>query len=227
MKRYWLRIAAGAVGIFLVGMVLVGAGRRGVDHVKHAVEQSFRGLPGVIPFQVDNRRLGTITDVKMDGEASGDLPRIKLTVKLDSGLATTGLKDCSLIAANQQALASSEGLHCSAPSMPDSLVEMGTVRFEPSGEVIQLYIPSAELAGKPWPRQERVTRVGAAEKVGNRFSLQANDAGAIILIKDEKGRAVFQLNADSQGAFIQVRDSNGSEVVRFRADSQGVEGAVN
>jgi hypothetical protein len=227
MKRYWLRIAAGALGIFLVGMVIVGAGRRGVDHVKMAVEQSLRGLPGVVPFQVDNRRIGTITDVQMDARARGDLPRIRLTVELDSAAAATGLKDCALIAANHRSLAGSEGLHCSAGAVPDSMVEMGTVTFEPSGEVLQLYIPSAELAGNSWFRHDRVTQVGAAQKPGSRFSFQANDAGAVILIKDDKGRAVFQLNADSQGAFIQVRDSNGSEVVRFRADSQGVEGAVN
>jgi hypothetical protein len=105
---------------------------------------------------------------------------------------------------------------------------MGNVTFEPSGEVLALYIASSELAGKPWfNRGPGVTRVGKGPQGEGSFSLQAGAAGAFMLIKDDKGRPVFQLNADSQGAYIQIRDSNGAEVVRFRADSQGVEGVVD
>lgn len=229
MKRYWIRIALAAMGIFVVGMLVVGAGRRGVERVKQIASQHTLNItPGVAPFQVDNRRLGTLTEVEMDPEASQGFPFMNLTVQLDSGLEVSGLNDCLILAGDAESLQDSRGLHCSGSISQDSLVKMGNVTFAPSGEVLGLFVPIAELAGQPWfHRGPRVTRVGKGATNEGSFSLQAGAAGAFMLIKDDKGRPIFQLNADSQGAYIQIRDSNGTEVVRFRADSQGVKGVVH
>ena len=224
MKRYWIRITLGALGIFALGMVVVAAGRRGVDKVKQlATQHSLRLTPGVAPFLVDLRRLGTLTEVEVDPDHDGDFPFINLTVELDPDIAMAGLDDCLLVASDAEALRGEKGLRCEQNVSRDSLVEMGAVTFEPSGEREGIYIPASEIGDNPW--FSRVTRVGSSsDSEGGSFNLRANAAGAFMLIKDDKGRPIFQLNADSQGAFIQIRDSNGKEVVRFRADSQGVVG---
>ena len=223
MKRYWTRIALTALAIFVVGMMVVSAGRRGVDKVKElAMQHTLRLSSGVAPFQVDNRRLGTLTQVQMDPDRSDRFPFINMTVELDPSLPTADLESCTLLASDMESLKSDRGLHCAEGISRDSLVQMGEVTFEPSGEAVGVYVPAGTLKDFPWFNHAKGSEAPPANQGG--LSLSANAAGAFMLIKDEKGRPVFQLNADSQGAFIQIRDSNGKEVVRFRADSQGVQG---
>jgi hypothetical protein len=226
MKRYWLRITLGALGIFVLGMLVVSAGRRGVERVKQLASQhSLRLTPGVAPFLVDLRRLGTLTNVEVDHDNGKDFPSINLTVQLDPAIESADLGGCTLLASDAESLSDVNGLHCAEGVSRDSLIEMGAVTFEPSGERESLYIPASEVGNNPW--FNRVSRSGSLPPSEGSFNLQANAAGAFMLIKDDKGRPVFQLNADSQGAFIQIRDSNGKEIVRFRADSQGVVGRVH
>lgn len=224
MKRYWTRITLGALGIFALGMLIVSAGRRGVEHVKqHVMQEGLSLTSGVAPFQVNNRRLGTLTNVRMDPDRSERFPFINLTVELDPSMPLADLGDCTLLAGDLESFEGRDGLHCASGVSRDSLFEMGVVTFQPSGESVGIYIPRSDLKDLPWFSQgsevENVPREGG-------LNLRADARGAFMLIRDEKGRPVFQLNADSQGAFIQIRDSNGKEVVRFRADSQGVVGRV-
>ena len=228
MKRYWVRIAAGAFLIFVVGMVVVNVGRRGVDHVKqHAMDQAFNLTPDVAPFQVGTRRLGALTRVSMEPQGTGGFPLFNLMVKLDSAIPASGLGDCLLLASDGDP-AGGHGLECVSGLSTDSLVEIGSVRFEPSGEVQSIYLPASQLEGKSWfQRVSRISRVGTTPRRERSFNLQADESGNFMLIMHEKARPVFQMNADSHGAFIQIRDSNGVDVVRFRADSQGVTGQIN
>ena len=226
MKRYWTKIALTALVIFAVGMMIVSAGRRGVDKVKElALQHTLRLSSGVAPFQVDNRRLGTLTQVQMDPDRSDRFPFINMTVELDPNIPSADMDSCILLASDMESLKGDRGLHCAVGISRDSLVQMGLITFEPSEEEVGLYIPASKLREIPWFNHFNESEAPPANQGG--VSLQANAAGAFMLIKDEKGRPVFQLNADSQGAFIQIRDSNGREVVRFRADSQGVEGQAH
>ena len=231
MKKYWIRIALTALGIFAVGMVIVSAGRRGVDRVKElALQHTLRLSSGVAPFQVNDRRLGMLTQVQMDPDRSDAFPYINMTVTLDSGVTAADLGSCILLASDMDSIKRDRGLHCAEGVSRDSLVQMGEVTFEPSGESVGMYIPQSKLQEIPWFNHFKASEAsrarGRSRDSQGGMSFQANAAGAFMLIKDDKGRPVFQLNADSGGAFIQIRDSNGKEVVRFRADSQGVEGGT-
>jgi hypothetical protein len=222
MKRYWTRITLGALGIFALGMVVVRAGRQGVEHIKqHVMHQTVRLDGHVAPFQVDNRRLGMLTEVQMDPERSEQFPFVNLTVLLDSSLGTANLGDCVLLARDLESLDSENGLHCAVGVSRDSLVQMGMVTFEPSEETVGIYLPASDLEAIPFFRNAG-RRSNLPDKGQGGLNLQADASGAFMLIKDEKGRPIFQMNADSGGAFIQIRDTNGKEVMRFRADSQGV-----
>jgi hypothetical protein len=178
---------------------------------------------GVAPFQIDDRRLGNLTQVRMDPDRSQRFPFINLTVELDPTIPMVDLGDCTLLAGNLESIKGAAGLHCAVGISRDSLFEMGVVTFVPSGESVGIYIPKSDLKDLPW--LSHADEVASDPGEGS-FNLRADASGAFMLIRDEKGRPVFQLNADSQGAFIQIRDSNGKEVVRFRADSQGAIGRV-
>ena len=226
MKKYWTRIALTALAIFVVGMMVISAGRRGVDKVKQlALQHTLRLSSGVAPFLVDTLRLGTLTEVEMDPGRSEKFPFINMTVELDPSVPAADLGSCTLLASEMESLKSDRGLHCAEGVSRDSLIQMGEVNFEPSGEMVALYVPAATVSRVSWFNHFNATEAPPVKEGG--LSLQANGAGAFMLIKDDKGRPVFQLNADSSGAFIQIRDSNGREVVRFRADSQGVQGTAH
>ncbi len=65
MRNYWLRIALGAVAIFIVGMIGVTLARQGVGRVRHVVEGSGPiSVPlAFIPFHLNGQKLGTVSRV--------------------------------------------------------------------------------------------------------------------------------------------------------------------
>lgn len=227
MKAYWTKIALGALGIFVLGMVLISAGRHGVEHAREAIQNSTLRLASADgPFLVDGRRLGKLSGLQvLPGESEG-IPRIELAVHLDPNVVQADLGDCVLVVPENQKLGEN-GLQCmaSADAGQADLVQIGSVRIEPSGEVLSLEIPRSMLDGKDWAAHWRRSRVAPHPAAG--FQLQADSSGAFMMIRDEHGKPVFQLNADSSGAFMQFRDSTGKEVFRFRADSTGVKGNIN
>lgn len=217
MNRYWIRIVGTSLGIFVIGMVLVSAGRRGVSKVRQFAENQIVTLPAeAAPFRVDGRRLGTIHQVRFAPAGASGIPRVNLTVAVDSAADVSALMDCVLIAQNAEQLRSESGLRCASSGEESSsnLVEMGAVTFKPGGEVLQIFAPS----------HDPVSHASLSSRAS--VNLQADSVGAFMTIRDKNGRAVFQLNADSSGAFLLVRDSNGKDVLRFHADSLGVSGHV-
>ena len=230
MKRYWLRIALGASCVFALGMVIVAAGREGVDHVKQLAMNQSVTLPGnMAPFQIDDRRLGSLTGIQTHTPEGRDFPLVNLTVQLDDPSAVGDLEDCVLVARGSDRYRPQSSLRCApSDSMGDSLVAMGTVTFQPGGEVIQIFVPAGELAGKNWFRSaEAAPAVNRVTQGAGGINIEADSNGAFMLIRDARGQPIFQLNADSTGAFIEINDSNGNKVVRFRAESQGVTGGVH
>jgi hypothetical protein len=232
MKRYWIRIALGAVGIFAIGMLVVAAGRRGVARVRElAMNQTVRLPANVAPFRVDGKRLGSLSQIRITPQTDQGFPRINLIAQLDDPSSVAGLSNCVLMANDASVVQGESGLHCagSSDSAAESLIDMGTITLEPTGDVLHLFVPERELRGKSWfhhsiPDVPPVPASTAGHQAG--IDLQADSSGAFMLIKDKNGHPIFQLSADSTGAFIQIHDSNGKEVVRFRADSGGLSGRV-
>lgn len=230
MKGYWIKIAFGALGVFIVGMVIMSIGRRGVDKVREAIDlQAVSLIADNAPFRVHGIEMGTVTGVKVQPNLGEGFPHIELAVRLNSGVSPSDLTDCVLVATEDER-ASNEGLSCVDATTADAenLVEVGMVRLEPGGEMVRLMAPRAVLEQKNWFRWFQRQRAAPVAPSPTRASLQlqADSSKAFLMIRDEKGNPVFQLNADSEGAFFQVRDSNGQEIVRFRADSSGVQGNI-
>ena len=232
MKAYWLKIALGALGIFVVGMVIMGAGRRGVSKMREAlVNQSISFGADGAPFRLMGRQIGTLSRVELTPVARDGIPHIQLSVKLDSEASAADFSECALVVSEEGPRPNVDGLRCLDSSEAESgrFVEVGQVNLEPSGESLRLFVPESTMDHNNWLRllqAGRAPRAAAAAPHHPSVQLEADSSKAFLMIRDEHGKPVFQLNADSNGAFIQVRDSNGQEVVRFKADSSGVRGNI-
>ena len=233
MKAYWLKIALGALGIFVVGMVIMGAGRRGVSKVREAlVNQSISFGADGAPFRLMGRQLGTLSRVDLTPVARDGIPHIELSVKLDSDVSSADFADCALVVSEEGPRPNVDGLRCLDSSEAESgqFVEVGQVNLEPIGESLRLFVPESTMDHNNWLGLLRGARAPRATTSGSHHAsvqLEADSSKAFLMIRDEHGKPVFQLNADSNGAFIQVRDSNGQEIVRFKADSSGVKGNIH
>ena len=100
MRNYWLRIAFGALTIFVVGMVGVTLARRGVSHVRGVVEGTGPiTIPlAFVPFKLDGQRLGSVDKVTLRRDAPKQIAGVELQIKLRDSLVARGLGGCRLLA---------------------------------------------------------------------------------------------------------------------------------
>jgi hypothetical protein len=100
MRDYWIRIALGAVAIFVVGMIGVTLVRRGVSGVREVAEGTGPiTLPIMfVPFKLDGQRLGTIHRVVVHRDAPKRVSSVQLEVKLSDSVLARGLEGCRLLA---------------------------------------------------------------------------------------------------------------------------------
>jgi hypothetical protein len=100
MRNYWLRIALGALAIFVVGMIGVSLARRGMGHVRGVVEGSGPiSFPlAFVPFKLDGQRLGSVDKVTLQRDAPKRISGVELQIKLRDSLVARGLEGCRLLA---------------------------------------------------------------------------------------------------------------------------------
>jgi hypothetical protein len=216
MQRYWLRIALGALGIFVLGMMAISIYRNAVSRVQTLANSAAPiTVPlAIMPFKLDGDHLGRIEQVQIRRDAPKRISGVGLVVKTaDSAAANAALARCLLTVQGGAVEQHGLGFHCATPadSLADSLTAFGEVRFEPGGMLRAFFLP-ARIVGE-W-------REGRSE-------LMAFDSGhrshrrATIRIDNDSGDAVFELRADSTGARLRVRDDSGRDVLLLDADSAG------
>jgi hypothetical protein len=151
MQRYWLKILAGALGIFLVGMLGVTLTRHGVSEVKGIVESASPiSIPiAFVPFRLDGEHLGTVRRLTVLRDAPDRVRSIQLSVQLDDSAATARLANCLLTANEARSLGEGTTFFCATPadSARDSLVTFGEVTFQPAGLTREFLVPAREAAG--------------------------------------------------------------------------------
>ncbi len=99
MRTYWLKIVLGAVAIFGLGMLIVAA-FHSVRHKVHVVKETASPLEfpipfGVLPFRLNNQRLGSIERVRLERETPKVISSVKIWAKLDDSVSTDQLQGCS------------------------------------------------------------------------------------------------------------------------------------
>ena len=156
MRNYWLRIALGALAIFMVGMIGRALINRGIGSVKGVVEGSGPlSIPlAFIPFELSGNKLGTFERVTLERTAPRSVSSVRIEVKLADSMLARGLAGCRLAAnldkddkgehnINIERGRFAEGTFwCANDAATDTaLVEYGQAVFRPGDITVPLYLP--------------------------------------------------------------------------------------
>jgi hypothetical protein len=211
MRTLWTKIGLGALGVFLVGMLLLTVVEDAKSTVKQALTRAIHHhgasaqLQADIPFVLDGQRLGTVNHMTVRRSADHDLARFTFTVALDSDADLSVLTGCHLVPVGEDDFDIEDGFRCAAKG-ESGWEEVGSVVFEPSG------LERPILAG---------SKVVAELHKGEPFSADADFTGPVrVSAKGDRGELVH-LKADSNGAFLLVNGKEGRAVLRLKADKSG------
>ena len=212
MRTLWTKIGLGALGVFLVGMLLLTV----VDDAKSTVRGAFSRLQDLhhstsdlqadIPFILSGHRLGTVNHMSIRRGAAHDMARFTLTVALDPGADRSSLADCNLVPVDGDHFDIERGFRC-ASSSEEGWADIGSVIFESTGV------------------ERPILAAGSVEAQlhkGHAFSADADMKGPFTLTASGDRGELVHLKADSTGAILRVNDKNGRAVVRLQADRNGL-----
>ena len=161
MRSYWMRIALGALAIFVVGMIGRALINHGIGSVKGVVEGSGPlSIPlAFIPFELSGNKLGTFERVTLERTAPRTVSSVRLEVKLGDSTLARGLEGCRLAAnldkddngehnLNIERGRFAEGTFwCANDVATDTaLVEYGQAVFRPGDVTVPLYLPQGLVA---------------------------------------------------------------------------------
>ena len=156
MRNYWMRIALGALAIFIVGMLGLTLVRRGIGSVQGVVHGSGPiSIPlAFIPFKLHGDKLGSLERVTLRRDRPNRVTRVELEVKLSDSVLARGLEGCRLAANLDSEAHSPPGINvhrgpfaegsfwCAKDDSADvALVEYGQAVFHPGGVTVPLFLP--------------------------------------------------------------------------------------
>lgn len=236
MRSLWARIGLGAVGVFVVGMLLItvvhDAKSAASSALSSALLSTVQGgtrasAPHDMPFRLEGEELGVIRRLAIERQAQGSLPDVDLDVTLADATSLDRLDDCDLVPTNRGNLDLDQGFTCETPGVR-GFVTVGEATFHPGGLRRPLRIPQRMerdlRSGDPFKATAESggeVRVEARGKDGGTVRLRADSGGARIKMNDALGRALVRLLADSSGASLRVRGKDGRDVVRMEAGEGG------
>lgn len=151
MRGYWIRIASGAAGVFVVGMVgwfLISGARSKVEQVIDSAISLSIPLPfDLVPFKVDGDRLGSLKKLVIHRDSPKEVNWIEVEAELNDVEQWAELADCRLSIDDFEDLDENSSFACNT-ELPEGYVEFGEIRFRGSGESLRLWVPrhvAAEL----------------------------------------------------------------------------------
>jgi hypothetical protein len=217
MRNYWIRIALGALGVFVVGMVIIAIVRHLAASVKTVADSSDPiSIPlAFVPFVLDGDKLGTFDRAVLIRKSPKKVVALNLGVKLGDSTSANRLHDCVLLARFSAAPGGGGTEFTDADFTcltPDSALALGArpfghVAFEPGDRTLALYVP-ADVANHF--HREMISHdagdtadsiVDAADRVADSISEAASQA------------------ADSIAAFHEHRADSLRDMALHRADS--------
>ncbi len=249
MQRYWFGIALGAIAVFVVGLLVLNAGRHGARIVEQTLESADPiSIPlAFVPFRLGGREVGTIREVQFVRSSPEVVRGVELRVKIKDPAALDQLRDCALAASDVANFNRQTTFTCLSQKKATSgeFVAFGKVKVEEAGIVQTLLVPVDEMMewqGDDHHRQDhalaereveealaqiRANSSGvtiniwnALKEAGLRF--RADSAGVVLQIADEQSGAKFLLRADSSGVIIDAKDGSDSSTLQLKADSSGL-----
>lgn len=249
MQRYWFGIALGAIAVFVVGLLVLNAGRHGARLVEQTLESADPiSIPlAFVPFRLGGREVGTIREVQFVRSSPEVVRGVELHVNVKDPAALDQLRDCAIATSDVANFNRRTTFTCLSQETVTSgeFVAFGKVKVEEAGIVRTLLVPVNEVMewqgdDYKWQAhalaereveeafaQIRANSSGvtinvwdALEKAGLRF--RADSQGVVLQIADEQSGAKFLLRADSSGVIIDAKDGSDSSTLQLKADSSGL-----
>lgn len=236
MRGLWARIGLGAVGVFVVGMLLLTVARQAKSAVKSTLKSAFASTlqgaaraaaPSEMPFRLEGEQLGMIRRLAIARHSRGDTPDVNLEVELADAASLKTLAKCDLIPGRDTDFSFEQGFRCASRGAGD-LITVGEAVFFPGDLTRPVKVErrmEADLRqGDPFEATAEMggdLRVVARGSDGALVRVQADSNGARIRVNDAMGRAILRLLADSTGASFRVRSKDGRDVVQMEAGEGG------
>ncbi len=224
MKRYWIRIALGALLIFGCGMAGLAAVRKGKAEVRNFLATTARRLPltfANIGFRLDGRHIGELTSLDIARNGPEEIGNVTGHVELNTADAIAGLSDCALTLEDTRHLDTHSSFSCagSADLEGGSLVKVGEFIFQPGKLVRPFYLPAEVVA--EWRRSD-VQQLDASLARDGHGGVRASGRFGVLDREHGPQNGTFELRADSQGAEFSVRDADNRPLVDFSATHGGL-----
>ena len=153
MTRYWIKIAAGALLIFAVGMGVWFGVRKGVRTVHTVFETSD---PLSIPikfatFRVDGTALGKLERLRLLRTAPKEVTSVQVTVRLDSASYADRLRNCAMRIDDVEKIDERTTFVCVTADAPavaaGTFEQFGEVLIEGTDIVLPLFLPASAVQG--------------------------------------------------------------------------------
>jgi hypothetical protein len=146
MRNYWLKIIAASIGIFAVGMLLIGGFRSLKSKVTHTLDSSDPipiPLIGLIPFRLDDAKLGSVSRVEFLRSDPEHISGVRVVVKLADSVTPDRLRACEL-AIDDVEINDRTTFRCQVPadSGRGQLEPFGVVAIRGTGDTFPLLLPT-------------------------------------------------------------------------------------
>lgn len=223
--------------------------KKGVHELKTAavdgpVQAALQNLPtDLLNFRLDGRRIGKVRSIDIAHEGNWSSQSVAMTVALETGRAPDDLGDCQL-ATETMGRRKDASFRCvdAGEIADESLIEIGTVRFEPDAITRPLFIRdqdirklnrsdvrslTANLHSDDGKRVQGQAKFDVSSGHGGRqrgtVKVDAGDGRAVIEINGENGEELFRLRADDNGVSINASDKRGRSLLKLLAGETGVQ----
>jgi hypothetical protein len=241
MRSYWIRILAGAFGIFAVGMIGVTIVRGGIAKVSSVMASSDPiTIPlSFVPFALEGERLGKLEQVVILRDAPRQVRSVELEVNLADSLLAQGLGGCRLAANFESDPDSGDGgIHIRASrntkdaffclpgdSTPPEFVEFGEAVFQPGEIRVPLYVQQElvkELQSIAADSSSAELAEDQADSLTELAEIKSDSAvQAAIRSADSLGRAGRRLGDSLRAAALRHADSIRAETGRMADSLEG------
>lgn len=242
MNRYWLRIALGALLVFVLGVSAMAAVRKGKAEVGQFLASVSSRIPlqlAHLKFRFEGRNIGEVSGIDVQRSGPDDPGRIAIRVDLAEAGDLELVRDCTLTTDDLAHFDKRLGFRCAdqAELTADDLVKTGDVTFEPGSVTRPLLLLRRDV--NRWRRSD-IRSLNASLTTDDRggvrargnfdvrseggpergsFTLQADSQGAVISVHDDAGRSLVDFKADQHGVKLNIQDGHGRSLIRLLADS--------
>ncbi|HET7025701.1 MAG TPA: hypothetical protein VFI39_10895 [Gemmatimonadales bacterium] len=134
MRSYWLKIAAKALMIFVIGLIGIQAFRRIQQRVHGLVNGSADvtiPLLGIVPLSIGNERLGAIRELEIHRDAPKHVSGFTVVARLDDSVDADRFDDCNFTLRDPTRINDKSMFVC-LDSIPAGMRPFGTLQLSDS-----------------------------------------------------------------------------------------------